>query len=119
MKLQEWVSQQRGRQAALAVQLRLKQPQVAAWLSGKKRVPLDHCPYIEQFTGGSVTCEELRPDQASYFALIRELAGQTREAVSTAAVTVTVPGYTGTDRRAPGPGRDAGTDMDRRAPAGG
>lgn len=44
--------------------------------SGEKQVPLDHCPYIEQFTEGAVTCEELRPDQADYFALIREQAAR-------------------------------------------
>lgn len=55
----------------LADHLGLRAPQIADWLNGKKRVPLDHCPYIEQFTGGAVTCEELRPDKADYFRLLR------------------------------------------------
>ena len=49
-------------------------PFVSDWGSGKVLIPLRHCPYIEQFTEGAVTCEELRPDMAAYFALIRELA---------------------------------------------
>jgi DNA-binding transcriptional regulator YdaS (Cro superfamily) len=74
MKLASWLAQQRGRQAALAAHLNIKQPQVAAWLSGKRPVPLEHCPRIQQFTAGAVTCEELRPDQVEYFALIRAQA---------------------------------------------
>lgn len=39
--------------------------------AGKKQVPLEHCPGIQAFTAGEVTCEELRPDKVEYFALIR------------------------------------------------
>lgn len=74
MNLAEWLASQRGRQAALAAHLKIKQPQVAAWVSGKRPVPLDHCPFIQSFTGGAVTCEELRPDSVEYFALIRQPA---------------------------------------------
>lgn len=42
--------------------------------SGSKPVPLDHCPLIQSFTEGEVTCEELRPDKVEYFALIRAQA---------------------------------------------
>jgi DNA-binding transcriptional regulator YdaS (Cro superfamily) len=44
---------------------------VTKMAAGEKQVPLDHCPFIQDFTGSAVTCEELRPDQAAYFALIR------------------------------------------------
>ena len=71
MTINDWCAQTRGRQAALAAHLGLRPPTVADWLSGKKPIPLDHCPAIEQFTGGAVTCEDLRPDKADYFALIR------------------------------------------------
>jgi len=75
MKLIDWCTLERGRQALLADHLGLRAPQIADWLNGKKRVPLDHCPYIEQFTGGAVTCEELRPDKADYFSLLRASGG--------------------------------------------
>ncbi len=71
MKLTEWCSISRGRQSALATHLGIKQPTVADWVSGKKQVALDHCPAIQEFTDGQVTCEELRPDKVAYFALIR------------------------------------------------
>lgn len=47
---------------------------VARMASGDKPVPLDHCPQIQAFTEGQVTCEELRPDKVEYFALIRAQA---------------------------------------------
>lgn len=42
--------------------------------SGEKQAPLDQCPFIQSFTEGQVTCEELRPDKVEYFALIRAQA---------------------------------------------
>lgn len=42
---------------------------------GEKQIPLDHCPAIEAFTGGTVLCEELRPDKADYFAYLRARPG--------------------------------------------
>jgi DNA-binding transcriptional regulator YdaS (Cro superfamily) len=75
MILAQWLAARRGRQVALAAHLDIKAPQVAAWLSGKRPVPLEHCPFIQSFTEGAVTCEELRPDLADYFALIRAQAG--------------------------------------------
>lgn len=72
MQLTDWLSLGRGRGAALARRLGIPASMVARMATGEKRVPLDHCPYIQQFTGGLVTCEELRPDAVDYFALIRE-----------------------------------------------
>jgi DNA-binding transcriptional regulator YdaS (Cro superfamily) len=74
MNLADWLGAQRGRQAALAGHLCIKQPQVAAWVSQKRPIPLEHCPLIQAFTEGAVTCEELRPDRVEYFALIRAQA---------------------------------------------
>ncbi|MGE3346074.1 MAG: YdaS family helix-turn-helix protein [Ramlibacter sp.] len=76
MKLNQWLQQQRGRQAALAAHLGMKPPTVSDWGAGQKQIPLVHCPAIQEFTGGAVTCEELRPDKVAYFALIRQQAGQ-------------------------------------------
>jgi DNA-binding transcriptional regulator YdaS (Cro superfamily) len=48
---------------------------VSKMASGEKRVPIERCPYIQQFTGDVVTCEELRPDQVGCFRLIRAQGG--------------------------------------------
>ena len=45
------------------------------WKSGKRPVPLDRCVDIERATGGVVTCEELRPDKADYWAYLRCAVG--------------------------------------------
>lgn len=74
MKLVEYLKVRNVTGRALAAHLGVSQPTVSDWATGKKRVPLDRCPYIEQFTGGAVSCEELRPDQIEYFALLRERA---------------------------------------------
>lgn len=71
MNLAAWISGQHGRGAALARHLDIPPSMVAKMASGAKRVPLDHCPEIQLFTNDEVTCEELRPDKAAYFALIR------------------------------------------------
>lgn len=47
---------------------------VTKMASGEKQAPLDQCPFIQSFTEGQVTCEELRPDKVEYFALIRAQA---------------------------------------------
>jgi DNA-binding transcriptional regulator YdaS (Cro superfamily) len=74
MELKTWLEGERGRVTRLAAALKVSQPTVSDWSAGKKRIPLDHCPFIQVFTEGSCTCEELRPDRASYFAQIRDLA---------------------------------------------
>ena len=35
---------------------------VCFWRDGKRRIPADKCPLIEQATGGAISCEVLRPD---------------------------------------------------------
>lgn len=65
MELDQWVIQERGRQAALAGALGVKPPVVADWRTGKKSVPVPRCAAIERLTGGAVTRQELRPNDWS------------------------------------------------------
>lgn len=66
MNLQDWLRQERGRQAALARQLGIKLPQVAKWAAGEKPVPIVHMAAIEEFTGGVVTRKQMRPGDWSH-----------------------------------------------------
>ncbi|MGT2495035.1 helix-turn-helix domain-containing protein [Cupriavidus basilensis] len=61
-------------QALLAAACGKKQPHVQKWLNSPKGVPGDYCPLIEAATGGLVTCEELRPDLARNWAILRSSA---------------------------------------------
>jgi len=46
---------------------------VSKMVSGEKAIPAEHCKTIEAFTGGEVTCQEMRPnDWQKYWP---ELAG--------------------------------------------
>ena len=74
MKLPDWLNAERGRKSALAAHLSVPPSFVIKMATGIKPIPLDHCPAIQDFTGGAVTCEELRPDKADYFAMIRAQA---------------------------------------------
>ncbi|MDM0086766.1 MULTISPECIES: YdaS family helix-turn-helix protein [unclassified Variovorax] len=67
MSLQTWLEEKRGRGAALAKHLRIPSSMVTKMAKGIKAVPLDQCPYIEDFTRRAVTCEELRPDRVEFF----------------------------------------------------
>jgi DNA-binding transcriptional regulator YdaS (Cro superfamily) len=49
-----------GSQAALGRVLNISRAAVCRWK--KEAIPAEHCPAIEQATGGQVRCEELRPD---------------------------------------------------------
>lgn len=62
MKLNEWLKQERGRQAELARHLGIKPPQVADWISQDKPVPVVHMAAIEAYTEGAVTRRDMRPD---------------------------------------------------------
>lgn len=73
MILSQWCKQEAGRPRALAEFLRVKPSNVARWLNGDRDVPLHHCPYIQAFTRNAVTCEELLPDRADFFRLVRTL----------------------------------------------
>lgn len=41
------------------------------WKNGGRPIPLDRCVQIEQATNRAVTCEQLRPDKAEYWAYLR------------------------------------------------
>ena len=51
-----------GGVSGLARQLGVKAPTVSQWVNGKRPIPAERCPQIEQVTGGLVRCEDLRPD---------------------------------------------------------
>lgn len=62
MELAQWCKEQRGRQQGLSKHLGVKQPVVAAWLSRRRPVPVEHGAAIESFTSGAVTRPELFPN---------------------------------------------------------
>lgn len=65
-----------GGVSRMAAYLKVSAPTVSQWVSEKRPVPLDHCPFVEQAVGGAVTCEQLRPDKVAYFALLRSRKDQ-------------------------------------------
>ncbi|MFM9932876.1 transcriptional regulator [Achromobacter xylosoxidans] len=74
MKLSTYLSQQRGRQAALAKAIGAHGPDVSRWASGKRPIPLEYGAAIEIATGGAVTRKDEWPDDyATYWP---ELASQ-------------------------------------------
>lgn len=63
MNLKEYAEKNgRGTIASLVKFVQVSQPIVSDWVNQKRQVPAERCPDIEAFTGGQVTCEELRPD---------------------------------------------------------
>jgi len=62
MNLPDWLKQKHGRTLELARLVGRSGATVSEWSTGRKRVPSDVCPDVEQATGGAVTCEEMRPD---------------------------------------------------------
>lgn len=73
MKLIDYV-RERGSQTALAQLIGVAPELINQWAHGVRRVPLERCVAIERATDGAVTCEELRPDMAEYFAYLRDRA---------------------------------------------
>ncbi|HYN27870.1 MAG TPA: YdaS family helix-turn-helix protein [Burkholderiales bacterium] len=70
MTLTDYVKAVRGRGVELARELEIDPELVSQWTTGVRDVPLDRCVAIEQATEGAVSCEELRPDKAAYFAYL-------------------------------------------------
>ena len=62
MDLRTYLESERGRAAGLARALGLTSIVVSRWVTGAKQVPAERCPAIEAWTGGQVTCEELRAE---------------------------------------------------------
>lgn len=84
---------------------------VCFWRDGKRRLPAELCARIEQATGGKVSRRDLRPDDFAQIWPELEAAGPK--------ATDTLPPGVPRDRRDPTRiSPYAGTDIDRRAPAG-
>lgn len=62
MELSNWLTHEHGRQVRLARCLNLKPPVVAAWITGRRPIPVGHGAAIEAFTGGEVTRQEMFPN---------------------------------------------------------
>ncbi len=86
MNLNEWLKQERGRQAELARHLGIKPPQVADWISRDKPVPVVHMAAIEAYTAGAVTRRDMRPDD--WRRIWPELAGATMAAPTQAGAPI-------------------------------
>lgn len=63
MNLSTYLSQQRGRHAALAKAIGVHAPDISRWLAGERPIPKKYGPAIERATGGQVTRRELFPDE--------------------------------------------------------
>lgn len=50
-----------GSQTALAKAIDGSPQTISNWIA-RGNIPAEHCPAIEQATGGAVRCEDLRPD---------------------------------------------------------
>ena len=61
MKLKDYLNGW-GKTAEMAAVIGLTESVVSFWANGKRQVPAERCPAIEEATNGLVTCEELRPD---------------------------------------------------------
>ncbi|NOL51805.1 transcriptional regulator [Pelistega suis] len=62
MKLLDYVKANRGRAAEIASIIKVRPEFISMWALGRRQVPAERCPDIEQATGRAVTCEEMRPD---------------------------------------------------------
>jgi DNA-binding transcriptional regulator YdaS (Cro superfamily) len=62
MKLRDYLSEERGRQAALAEAIGAHAPDISRWADGERSVPIPFCSDIEKATRGAVTRRDLRPD---------------------------------------------------------
>lgn len=85
--LKTWLDSERGRGTALAKHLGVQPPVVAAWISGKRPVPIGHGAAIEQFTDGAVTRQQMFPADWQRIwpeLLAHECASDTSTAAATA-----------------------------------
>jgi DNA-binding transcriptional regulator YdaS (Cro superfamily) len=57
--------------AKLAMLLEVSPQAISEWRKGKRPIPLERCAQIEKATAVAVTCEELRPDKADFWAYLR------------------------------------------------
>lgn len=78
MNLKNFVSE-RGRVSWLASQIKVPVSLISDWANGKRPIPAERCPDIEQATGGAVVCETMRPDVN--WAVLRKSKRKVKEAV--------------------------------------
>jgi len=62
MNFSNWLDKGYGRVAMTARHLNVAASFVSNVKRGMKPMPAEHCPAIEELTGGEVRCEEMRPD---------------------------------------------------------
>lgn len=62
MKLSQYLSQERGRQKALALTIGAHAPDVSRWAKGTRPIPVEHGAALERATSGLVTRQEMFPD---------------------------------------------------------
>lgn len=62
MDLSTYLSEQRGRQAALAKAIGVYPPDICRWINGRRPIPFKYGAPIEHATGGLVTRKELFPN---------------------------------------------------------
>ena len=62
MQFKSWIEQERGRAMALSRFIDVPPSFVSKMVSGEKAIPAEHCKTIEVFSGGVVTCQEMRPN---------------------------------------------------------
>lgn len=63
MNLSTYLSQERGRHAALAKAIGVHAPDISRWLTGGRPIPTKYGAAIEHATGGLVTRQELFPEE--------------------------------------------------------
>lgn len=63
MNLSQYLSQERGRQAALAKAIGAHAPDVCRWSDGTRPIPIEYGAPIEAATDGLVTRQEMFPDK--------------------------------------------------------
>lgn len=61
MRLDQYLTQHETA-VSLAEKIGVTPGFISQWRTGLRPIPDDLCPRIEQSTGGTVSCEELRPD---------------------------------------------------------
>jgi DNA-binding transcriptional regulator YdaS (Cro superfamily) len=62
MNLSTYLSQQRGRKAALAKAIGVHAPDISRWIAGVRPIPSKYGAAIEAATGGIVTRKDLFPN---------------------------------------------------------
>lgn len=80
MDIKTYLSQERGRQAALAKAIGAHAPDVSRWAEGTRPIPVTYGAAIEAATGGLVTRQEMFPDD--WQTIWPELASKPRRRAS-------------------------------------